>query len=587
MHHSKPVRLALWNSMLGLLLGGVALAQPPAPPAPPTAARGAGLIVPIGTSKPIQMSTKRNIARVDNPKPNVVRVQAVVDDPKSVLVTGLEAGVTQITLTDDGGARETIEVLVQSDVEYLRSVLRTAAPTANIQPLPAANGAILLTGTVAHAEDVDGIVRAAIAVVGAPDRVINMMRVGGVMQVQLDVCVAKVDRTELRSFGYNILVSGPNAVFGSTVGGVAGVIPTIGSVPPSSFNSSGNGGGSQSSTGVLTGGSISASPTNANLFLALTNHGNSVFSFLQALRNENLAKILSRPSVMTLSGRPASFLSGGEQAVPVPAGLGQIGVQFEEFGTRLNVLPIVLGDGKIRLEVEPEVSNLNAAFGTVISGATVPGRDTQRVHTTVEMEDGQTFVIGGLIQRTTAVSTSKVPVLGDIPFLGVAFSFKNSTETEDELVILVTPHLVDPMDCSQAPKILPGQETRTPDDFELFLEGIMEAPRGPRVVCPDYRYVPAYKNGPTAALFPCAGNANGGAGCGTAGCGVGTHGGPVPGCGTPAIGAHDYRTTPPVEQMHRADWPAPIPSADVAPANTGKPTSLPPMTTGPGGSDGQ
>src|SRR5258708_7271604 len=201
MHHSKPVRLALWNSMLGLLLGGVALAQPPAPPAPAAAARGAGLIVPIGTSKPIQMSTKRNIARVDNPKPNVVRVQAVVDDPKSVLVTGLEAGVTQITLTDDGGARETIEVLVQSDVEYLRSVLRTAAPTANIQPLPAANGAILLTGTVAHAEDVDGIVRAAIAVVGAPERVINMMRVGGVMQVQLDVCVAKVDRTQLRSFG--------------------------------------------------------------------------------------------------------------------------------------------------------------------------------------------------------------------------------------------------------------------------------------------------------------------------------------------------------------------------------------------------
>src|SRR4029077_951740 len=167
----------------------------------------------------------------------------------------------------------------------------------------------------------------------------------------------------------------------------------------------------------------------------------------------------------------------------------------------------------------------------------------------------------------TDVSTSKVPVLGDIPFLGVAFSFKNSTETEDELVILVTPHLVDAMACDQAPKILPGQETRTPDDFELFLEGIMEAPRGPRVVCPDYRYVPAYKNGPTAALFPCAGNANGGAGCGTAGCGVGTHGGPVPGCGTPAIGAHDYRTTPPVEQMHRADWPAPVPSADVAPAN--------------------
>ena len=576
--------MALWNTLLGLLLGGVALAQPPAPPAPPTAARGAGLIVPIGTSKPIQMTTKRNIARVDNPKPNVVRVQAVIDDPRSVLVTGLEAGVTQITLTDDMGARETIEVLVQSDVEYLRSVLRTAAPTANIQPLPAANGAIVLTGTVAHTEDVDGIVRAAIAVVRAPDRVINMMRVGGVMQVQLDVCVAKVDRTQSRSFGYNILASGPSAIFGSTVGGVAGTIPTIGTVPPSSFNNSGNGGGSQQSTGVLTGGSISAAPTNSNLFLAITSHGTSVMNFLQALRNENLAKILARPTVTTLSGRPASFLSGGEQAVPVPAGLGQIGVQFEEFGTRLNVLPIVLGDGKIRLEVEPEVSNLNAAFGTTISGATVPGRDTQRVHTTVEMEDGQTFVIGGLIQRNTDVTTAKVPVLGDIPFLGVAFSFKNSVESEQELVILVTPHLVDAMACDQAPKILPGQETRTSDDFELFLEGILEAPRGPRVVCPDYRYVPAYKNGPTSALFPCAANGNGA--CGTAGCGAGKQAGPAPNCGAPVVGAQDFRTTPPVEQMHRAEMPAPVPSADVAPTNSGKPTSLPPATSGLGGSDG-
>src|SRR5207253_878851 len=212
--------------------------------------------------------------------------------------------------------------------------------------------------------------------------------------------------------------------------------------------------------GVLTGGQVSASPGGANLFLGVVSNGTSYLGFLQALRNEQLAKILTRPSVMTLSGRPASFLSGGEQAVPVPAGLGQIGVQFEEFGTRLNVLPIVLGDGKIRLEVEPEVSNLNAAFGTTISGATVPGRDTQRVHTTVEMEDGQTFVIGGLIQRNTDVTTAKVPVLGDIPFLGVAFSFKNSVESEQELVILVTPHLVDAMACDQAPKILPGQETR-------------------------------------------------------------------------------------------------------------------------------
>ena len=224
--------------------------------------------------------------------------------------------------------------------------------------------------------------------------------------------------------------------------------------------------------------------------------------FLQALRDDAVVKSLSEPTLTTESGRPASFLIGGEQAVPVPAGLGQVGVQFEEFGTRLNFVPIILGNGKIRLEVEPEVSALNAANGTSIHGTVVPGRTTDRVNTTVELEDGQTFVIGGLIQHSVTGSTEKTPVLGDLPFVGAAFSSKSYQEQEKEVVILVTPHLVDAEDCSQAPKVLPGDETRRPDDFELFLEGILEAPRGPREVFPNHHYMAAYKNGPSAALYP-------------------------------------------------------------------------------------
>jgi pilus assembly protein CpaC len=189
----------------------------------------------------------------------------------------------------------------------------------------------------------------------------------------------------------------------------------------------------------------------------------------------------------------------------VPTGLGQVGVQFEEFGTRLNFLPIVLGNGRIHLEVEPEVSALDANAGVSIAGASVAGRATQRVHTTVELESGQTFVIGGLIQKTVSGSTNKVPVLGQIPFLGVAFSTKTYTETEAELIVMVTPHLVDAQSCDQLVKVLPGQESRSPDDFELFLEGILEAPRGPREVFQGKRYVPVHMNGPTANLFPCAG----------------------------------------------------------------------------------
>ena len=179
-----------------------------------------------------------------------------------------------------------------------------------------------------------------------------------------------------------------------------------------------------------------------------------ILTFLEALKQEGVAKVLTEPRIVTLSGRPASYLVGGEQAIPVPAGLGQVGVQFEEFGTRLNVLPIVMGDGAIHLEVEPEVSNLDAANGTTINGTVVPGRDTTRINTTVELESGQTFVLGGLIQHQIAGTLAKVPVLGDLPFVGAAFSSKTFTDTEIELVILLTPHLVDPMDCSQVPQVL-------------------------------------------------------------------------------------------------------------------------------------
>src|SRR5262249_60815925 len=126
---------------------------------------------------------------------------------------------------------------------------------------------------------------------------------------------------------------------------------------------------------------------------------------------------------------------------------------------RLNFLPIVLGDGRIHMEVEPEVSNLDAGAGTQISGVTVPGRATRRVNSTVVVEPGHTIVLGGLMRKQTAATTRKVPVLGDLPFLGVMFSSKDYNELEEEVLILVTPHLVDPMSCEQAPKCLPGQET--------------------------------------------------------------------------------------------------------------------------------
>ncbi|HEY8505402.1 MAG TPA: type II and III secretion system protein, partial [Gemmataceae bacterium] len=176
---------------------------------------------------------------------------------------------------------------------------------------------------------------------------------------------------------------------------------------------------------------------------------------------------------------------------------------YEDIGTELQFLPIVYGDGKIYLEVAPTIRSVNQALGIVTTFGAVPGFDEQSVRTSVVMEDGQTFAIGGLIQSQVQASSTRVPFLGDVPFVGAAFRTNSQTETEQELVILVTPHLVDPMDCHQVSTKLPGRETRSPSDFELFLEGLMEAPRGQREIFEGGRYKAAYKNHPSYQQYPC------------------------------------------------------------------------------------
>src|SRR5262249_52165791 len=154
---------------------------------------------------------------------------------------------------------------------------------------------------------------------------------------------------------------------------------------------------------------------------------------------------------------------------------------------------------------------LNQANGTSIQGTIVPGRTTQRVHTTVDIEPGQTLVIGGLIQHTVNGNTQKVPVLGDLPYVGAAFRTVSYTEVEAELLVVVAPLRVDPVSGARPPKLLPGRETRSPGDCGLSLEGILETPRGPRGPWQDARYQAPYKTGPAAAQYPCAGGRCGGA----------------------------------------------------------------------------
>ena len=509
---------------LGLVCGtGVTpvTAQPPEPVPPPVPGQAQkfspvnALVVPINGTKRVTMTTKRMIRSAIIEKENIARVQAMQNDPQSVLVIGLQAGTSRLRLTDDQGTEEVLDIVVELDIEIVKTVLKRAFPTAAVEPIPTGTNTIVLVGTVAHAEEIEAILRVAQGVLatGVPAgnaatgggagaiTVVNAMTVGGVRQVQLDVVIASVNRSELRNFGVNFTVTGTQGFFSSLIGNLT-----------QAGAQAGGGSGAINGGGVTLLGPAqflqSLTPgARTNIVAGIVPAG--INTFITALREERLAKLLAEPRLVTLSGRPATFLSGGQQAVPeVTAsgvGGGTVGTRFEPFGTQLTFLPIVLGNGKIYLEVEPVISQLNANNGFIIGGVAVPGRDEQRVRTAIMMEPGQTFAIGGLIQNEVGGNTTKTPILGDLPFIGPFCSTVAYTETEREVVVLVTPYLVDPMDCRQAPCKLPGFETRTPDDFELFLELILEAPRGQREVFPNKKYRPAWMNDPLADKFPCGG----------------------------------------------------------------------------------
>ncbi len=464
--------------------------------------RSGSVIVPIGGAVRLQMKSKKLIKQVFNPSPNIVLVEADAANPAYVILRGQQQGTSRLELTDADNAKESYEVVVQTDIDLLRNILKRAVPTANVEVIPFGNG-VVLGGYVARAEDVDTIVRIAQTVLGSNAQgIVNALTVGGVQQVQLDVTVARVDRTKSRQRGFNFVINGRTVSSGSLLGGLTAGSGTAGNNTVAS------------GVGVIPG-AVSALPTSvANIVVGIVPA--QFQGLLQALKTEGLAKLLAEPKLVTQSGRPARFLSGGQQAIlSASSGINGPGVTLYPIGTELDFLPIVYGNGKIYLEVSPSVTAVNQALGITTSFGTVPGFDQQSLRTSVVMEAGQTFAIGGLIQTTLQAQTAKVPVLGEIPYFGTLFSTQTTQEDEQELVILVTPHLVDPMDCNQVAKRLPGRETRSPDDYELYLEGILEAPRGQRAVFEGKHYKGAWKNDPTAAAFPC-GASGYGAGAGTA-----------------------------------------------------------------------
>lgn len=291
-------------------------------------------------------------------------------------------------------------------------------------------------------------------VAGSSPQVVDASTISGKNVVQVDVRVVEFSRSAIKEAGLNLFKSNNGFSFGSFA--------------PSSLQSMNY---SPSSGLAVT----AASPITSAFNLVVGSTSRGLAGNLSVLEQNNLARILAQPTLVALSGQSANFLAGGEIPVPVPQGLGTVSIEWKPYGIGLTVTPTVLGPNRIALKVAPEASQLDFLHAITIDSVTVPALTTRRADTTVELGDGESYVIGGLIDRETTSNVSKVPFLGDLPIIGAFFKSLSYQQNDKELMIIVTPHLVSPIAAGTALPATPGERSEQRDGpvWRSFLGGML------------------------------------------------------------------------------------------------------------------
>jgi pilus assembly protein CpaC len=438
-----------------------------------------------GDSRRVQLPDR--IASVDGFDEEILKASILPGVANQIRVLAVAAGTTTLKLTDEFDRHFTIEVIVAGDTRQLEAIIRQAFPEASVTAVKVKDS-VLLTGWVNQQDQLTPIV--SIAEQFFP-KVLNYMKVGGVQQVMLRVRIMEVQRSTIRHFGFNFLNLDQQGYVHSLPGSLATLAGTATSSPVTlPF------GAAPSTNGIATSGF-----NNSTFSFGITG-SNSVFNgFLEALKEERLLKILAEPNLVTVNGRQANFINGGEFPIPVPQSLGTVTIQWREFGVKLSFVPYVLGAGRLRLDVQPEVSDQDPSTAVTLNGTTVPGLSTRKVETQVEMNFGQTLVIAGLINNRIRTNTQKVPFFGELPWIGAAFRRVKEDTAETELLVMVTPELVAPLDAEQVPSEYPGSSTTQPTDKELFNFGFVEVPKcAPE--CPDGNCAPNYSYPNTLPVQP-------------------------------------------------------------------------------------
>jgi pilus assembly protein CpaC len=389
------------------------------------------------------LTMKGDIPRAQVNNPDVLKLTPVAAN--QIQISAIRPGVTQVNLWDAEDKVYTVDVIVLGDARELEMLLRAAFPDAALKIRPMKSSVLI----VGHVPRPDMVSKITMIAEDYYPKVISNMSVGGVQTVLLHVKVMEVSRTRLRTLGIDWnYVTGTDFVVSS----VSGLIT------------------SGASTAGFAGGA-------SDTFRFGITDGTQLFtSLIEALRKDNLVKVLAEPTLVTMSGRPASFLVGGEFPILVPSGIATATVEYKEFGTRVDFVPIVLGNGAIRLEVRPTVSEIDESRNVSVGTFTVPGLRTRTVDTGVEMQAGQTLALAGLIQEKVEAENKGLPWISELPYIGAPFRRVQESVNEIELLIMVTPEIVDAMDSQSVRLRGPGENTTSPGDCELLLKGFLEVP---------------------------------------------------------------------------------------------------------------
>jgi pilus assembly protein CpaC len=400
--------------------------------APPANGAAQTLHLIVGRSLFITSSSRLRRVYVSNP----VVLDSLTASPNEVVITAKAAGTSSLVLWNESGSSTVYTILADIDVAGLRKALAEALPDDQID-VDSQQGRVFLSGVVGA--DAEAEAAGKLAAVYSKD-VINSIVVDPrhLPQVQLKIEVAEVDRSKLNAFGINIFSTGKNPSVSTTGQFAAPTYPTVG-------------GSSGSATATLS--------DVLNLFYFSTDL--NVGFTLKDLQNKGVLEILAEPTLMTIHGQPAKFLAGGEFPYPVvqPSGGGgvtSVTIQFRQYGVKLDFTPYVNPDGTIRLKVVPEVSALDYTNQVVIAGYTLPSISTRKAETEIELRDGQSFGISGLLDRRTTDQLSKIPGIGDIPILGQLFRSKNLNHSVNELILIATPTIVDPLNGQEKPPAQPN-----------------------------------------------------------------------------------------------------------------------------------